>query len=149
MTVNFPITQQGNKLTLSMYVYDSSENKTMCITNEKMSTLSMSFHVQFRYIYWKLCVYVTICNMYLYQNMPSQPPCTYVHASPLQNNALALGDLGLLFIRGLFWPSGIVIGCVCVSVCVCINHELVRMITHRSLKLESPNLDHRCKNTLV
>ena len=35
---------------------------------------------------------------------------------------------------------------VCMSVCVCINHELVRTITHRSFKLGSPNLDQRCKN---
>ena len=30
-------------------------------------------------------------------------------------------------------------------VCVCINHELVRTITHRPFKLGSPNLDQRCK----
>ena len=34
---------------------------------------------------------------------------------------------------------------VCVSACVCIIHELVRTITHRSFKLGSPNLDQRCK----
>ena len=34
---------------------------------------------------------------------------------------------------------------VCMSVCVCINHELVRTITHHSVKLGSPNLDQRCK----
>ena len=34
---------------------------------------------------------------------------------------------------------------VCVSVCVCINHVLVRAITHHPFKLGSPNLDHRCK----
>ena len=31
------------------------------------------------------------------------------------------------------------------SVCLCINHLLVHMITHLPLKLESPNLEHRCK----
>ena len=31
------------------------------------------------------------------------------------------------------------------SVCVCNNHELVHMITHRLFKLGSPNLDQRCK----
>ena len=55
----------------------------------------------------------------------------------------------VIFTRGQFWPSGIVIACVCGSVCpcvcMCINHELVRMITHRPFKLGSPNLDHRCK----
>ena len=52
-----------------------------------------------------------------------------------------------LFTRGQFWPSGIVIGCVCGSVCqcVCVNHELVRTITHRLFKLGSPCLDQRCK----
>ena len=36
---------------------------------------------------------------------------------------------------------------VCVYVCVrpCVNHELVHVITHHPLKLESPNLNHRCK----
>ena len=34
---------------------------------------------------------------------------------------------------------------VCVSVCVCINHVLVRVITHHLFKLGSPNLDHWCK----
>ena len=34
---------------------------------------------------------------------------------------------------------------LCVRVCVCINHELVRTITHHSFKLESPNFDQRCK----
>ena len=51
------------------------------------------------------------------------------------------------FTRGQFWPSGIVIAPVCVSVCVCvcINHLLVRTITHQPFKLESPNLKHKCK----
>ena len=34
---------------------------------------------------------------------------------------------------------------VCVSVCVCVNHELVRTVTHRLFKPGSPNLDQRCK----
>ena len=34
---------------------------------------------------------------------------------------------------------------VCVSVCPCGNHLLVRAITHHTFKLGSPNLDHRCK----
>ena len=34
---------------------------------------------------------------------------------------------------------------VCVSVCVCGNHMLVRAITHQPFELGSPNLDHRCK----
>ena len=35
--------------------------------------------------------------------------------------------------------------CPCVRVCVCINHLLVRTITHQPFKLESPNLNQRCK----
>ena len=34
---------------------------------------------------------------------------------------------------------------VYLSVCVCINHLLVRTITHQPFKLESPNLKHRYK----
>ena len=51
------------------------------------------------------------------------------------------------FTRGQFWPSGIVVACVCVYVCVhvSVNHELVRTIIHQPFKLGSPNLDQRCK----
>ena len=35
--------------------------------------------------------------------------------------------------------------CVCLSVCMCVNHEFVRAITLHPFKLESPNLEHRCK----
>ena len=35
--------------------------------------------------------------------------------------------------------------CVCLSVCVCGKHVLVRAITRHPFKLGSPNLDHRCK----
>ena len=41
--------------------------------------------------------------------------------------------------------SGLVNACVCVTVCVCINHLLVRAITRDQFKLGSPNLDQRCK----
>ena len=54
-----------------------------------------------------------------------------------------------VFTRGQFWPSGIVVACVCLcvrpSVRVCGNHLLVRAITRHPFKLGSPNLDHRCK----
>ena len=61
--------------------------------------------------------------------------------------------LHIFFTRGQFWPSGIVVACVCLSVCpsvrpsacVCGKHLLVRAITHHPFKLGSPNLDHRCK----
>ena len=35
--------------------------------------------------------------------------------------------------------------CVCVCVCLSVNHQLVRAVTHQPFKLESPNLDQRCK----
>ena len=54
-----------------------------------------------------------------------------------------------IFTRGQFWPSGIVVACICLcvrpSVRLCGNHLLVRAITHHPFKLGSPNLDHRCK----
>ena len=57
--------------------------------------------------------------------------------------------LWVIFTRGQFWPSGIVVACVCPcvhpSVRVCGNHLLVHAITHRPFKLGSPNFDHRCK----
>ena len=52
-----------------------------------------------------------------------------------------------LFTRGQYWPSGIVVACVCVSACLSVNHELVRAIIHQPFKLGSPNLDRRCKRT--
>ena len=61
--------------------------------------------------------------------------------------------LFIIFTRGQFWPSGIVVACVCVCVCVfvclsvrlCVNHLLVRAITRDLFKLGSPNFDQRCK----
>ena len=35
--------------------------------------------------------------------------------------------------------------CLCICQCVCINHLLVRMITHQPFKPESVNLKHKCK----
>ena len=55
-------------------------------------------------------------------------------------------SVGSVFItRGQLWPSGIVVACVCVCVCLSVNHQLVRAITNQLFKLESPNLDQRCK----
>ena len=61
-------------------------------------------------------------------------------------------DLGskIIFTRGQFWPSGIVIACVCGSVCPCVCVCVYQSLacphdTHRPFKLGSPNLDQRCK----
>ena len=50
------------------------------------------------------------------------------------------------FTRGQLWPWGIVIACVCLSVCVCVRQSSVlRTITCHPLKLQSPKLDQKCK----
>ena len=55
-----------------------------------------------------------------------------------------------IFTRGQFWPSGIVVACVCLCVSVCVRQPpVVRVITHHQFKLGSPNLDHRCKRPLL
>ena len=46
---------------------------------------------------------------------------------------------GSIFTRGQFWPSGIVVAWVCVCVCLSVNHQLVRTVTHQPFKLEPPN----------
>ena len=45
-----------------------------------------------------------------------------------------------IFTQGQFWPSCIVVACVCLSVT-----KFVGAITHYRFKLGSPNLDQRCK----
>ena len=52
---------------------------------------------------------------------------------------------GWFITRGQFWPPGIVVACVCVSVNLCVNHLFVRAITQDPFKLGSPNFNHRCK----
>ena len=47
-----------------------------------------------------------------------------------------------IFTRGQYWPSGIVVACVCPSVRPSVT-KFVRAITHHPSKLGSPNLDHR------
>ena len=55
----------------------------------------------------------------------------------LLNSFLPEANFGL---RVLSLPAS-----VCVSVRLCVNHELVRAITHHPFQLGSPNLDQRCK----
>ena len=70
--------------------------------------------------------------------------------SKLQRNATIVKvrfSVIRVFTRCQFWPSGIVVACLClcVRVRVCINHLLVRVITWDRLKLGSPNLHQRCE----
>ena len=60
-----------------------------------------------------------------------------MHQNLYLTNFLPEASFGL---RVLSLPAS-----VCVFVRPCINHELVRPITHHPFKLGSPNLDHRCK----
>ena len=48
-----------------------------------------------------------------------------------------------------FWPTGIVIACVCVRLSVCVSTLLVCVITHHSFKLGSPDLDQKMQNILL
>ena len=66
--------------------------------------------------------------------------CLSVRLS-VRHTCLPEASFGL---RVLSLPASVCL-CVRVSVRVCINHGLVRTITHHSFKLESPNLDQRCK----
>ena len=64
------------------------------------------------------------------------PRCLFIRMSPIHfypRPALAFGYCRCLRLS------------VCVSVCVCGNHMLVRAITHHPFELGSPNFDHRCK----
>ena len=69
----------------------------------------------------------------------------------LQNHLKVINFMlyNMIFTRGQLWPSGIVVACVClcvcVYVCVSVNHQFVRTITCHPLKLQSPNLNHKCK----
>ena len=60
---------------------------------------------------------------------------------------------GIIFLTELtsFYPRPVLAfgycRCLCLSVCVrpCVNHKLIRTITHHPFQLGSPNLDQRCK----
>ena len=87
-----------------------------------------------RYIMSGVCL---ICSKYsILPSLLSVPSYTV-------GRIYILGKLGFIT-RGQFWPSGIVVACVCLfvcpSVCVCGKHLLVRAITHHPSKLGSLNL---------
>ena len=60
-------------------------------------------------------------------------------------------NLAWCFNRGQFWPSGIVVACVCVwvSIRVYVNHLLFCTITDHSMKRLSPHLVQRCIRPLL
>ena len=94
---------------------------------------------------YALYIFVLICNS-VFGNQFQYPPQDLIGCD--FNRQYSPGAL-FFFTRGHFWPSGIVVACICLcvrpTVCVCGNHLLVRAITHYPVKLGSPNLDHRCK----
>ena len=57
------------------------------------------------------------------------------------------------FIRGQFWPMGIVVACVCLWVCPCelpcVNPNLVRAKTPHLFKLEPLNSEKNMQTTLI
>ena len=69
----------------------------------------------------------------------------YILVRPLEFSQPRLGNWHWIFTRGQYWPLGIVVACVCVYVCLSVNHELVRAIIHQPFKLGSLNLDQKCK----
>ena len=91
---------------------------------------------------------VCICKI-----LPMQNSCTN-HCSAL----ILTHDFWYSFLQTHYWflpeasfglrvlslPACVCV-CVCVCVCLSVNHQLVRAVTHQPFKLESPNLDQRCK----
>ena len=63
-------------------------------------------------------------------------------------SALYFWQIGYLWNNGtVFYPRPVLAFgyCRCLCVCLSVNHQLVRAITHQPFKLESPNLDQRCE----
>ena len=55
----------------------------------------------------------------------------------------------IVFIWDQFWPLGIVVACVCVSIPLCVNHELVYKMTHDLFKLGSPKFGGQLTLTFI
>ena len=101
----------------------------------KWPTLSRQ-HFEIHFVEWKLFCFERNFNKI----------CSLRSHYQVNNETFEIPEISwLLFTRGQFWPSGIVVACVCVCVCLSVNHQLVRAITDQPFKLESPNLDQRCK----
>ena len=69
----------------------------------------------------------------------------------IQNSNVLIAEICCLQYVSHFYPRPVLAFgyCRCLRVCVCVclsvNHQLVRAITHQPFKLEPPNLDQRCK----
>ena len=86
------------------------------------------------FIWYNLNLYVWLCNMFTkYANHQKGPR--------VQSSFVPEASFGL---RVLSLPAYVCV-CVCLFVCLCVNHLLVRAITRDPFKLGSPNLDQRCK----
>ena len=106
-------------------------------------------------LYEHLCVMLMTgaCGPATIAGVPVLIPCHGV----MQFSDICLPCLNcktIIFTRGQFWPSGIVVACVCVCVhvCVslCVNHLVVHTITRDPFKLGSPKLDQiKMQKTLV
>ena len=79
------------------------------------------------------------CEMTISTSRPEQNVHHFGKMFPLKNFFLFLPEASF-GLRVLSLPA-----CVCVCVCLSVNHQLVRAVTHQPFKLESPNLDQRCK----
>ena len=87
---------------------------------------------------WRTWVIYFTWVIYELPQQNKAKPCLYTERHIERHRGLSLGQAGLLpvntklsqnvFTRGQFWPSGIVIVCVCVSfrvaVCVCVYQSL-------------------------
>ena len=101
---------------------------------------------------WKRCPIVFSCDQAALQMVfsvrpsvrPSVCPSVCLSVCPsVCHTFLPEASYGL---RVLSLPASVcVCVCVCMCVCVSVNHQFVRTITCHPLKLQSPNLDQKCK----
>ena len=97
-------------------------------------------------------IIITDIGMSLNHSLVLSHQCALNTMRPRQNGRhFTVNPFKCIFTRGQLWPSGIVVACVCLCVCVCmcvcvsVNHQFVWTITCHPLKLQSPNLDQKCK----
>ena len=113
---------------------------------------AMSFFIRHTYrIYRNKGMFNIVLQSKKYINSPTWK--TPINKFALTNHAGQM--VSFLNIYGLFHPRLVLVFgyCRCLRVCVCmclsVNHQLVRTITHQPFKLEQPNLDQRCVRPCV